>query len=481
MSERLAFNAGVHAHVGPTRPAAARPSTPATVVPRKSTAVSTTAVEQDDWAFTWTLVFSAILFLRPQDMVPSLQALHLAELSAIAGLAALIFGRLGRGQSVTRMTPELVAVIVFGGVILVTAPFSIWISGSIGVFNDLYVKVILVYLLTVNVLDSPKRVERLTWLLVLSVGYMGFRAVYDYRHGVNLIARGTRVSGSVGGLMQNPNDLALHMVVFMPFAVFLALRPGSFIKRILAAMCVFGMLGAIVASGSRGGFLGLAAMLVALAIMMARDRPGLVLAGVIGLMCVLPVLPDGYYRRVESITDSSKDDFNSRSARQRLFGESFEAFFQNPITGVGAGNFKNWNPQEREQAWHETHNVWLQVAAELGVFGLVVFVYIVARACNAVYKTRRLLKRLRARKPSGPLPDISPADATVLDAHSAAMAASLVGWLVCAFFASVAYNWTFYYLLALSAAPATILQDRLPVMRRARAPAPGVAVEAASA
>jgi O-antigen ligase len=446
----------------------------------KDVAAGAPEVEKRDWAFVWTLVFTAVLFLRPQDIVPPLEALHLAEVSALAGLVALVFSRLGRGQSITRLTPELIGVIVFGGIIVATAPFSIWLTGSLTVFTDQYAKVILVYLLAVNVLDSPRRVERLTWLLVLSVGYMGFRAVYDYMHGVNLIARGTRVAGSVGGLMQNPNDLALHMVVFIPFAVFMALRPGSFVKRIIAAVCVAGMMGAVVASGSRGGFLGLAAMLVALALVAARRWPGFVLAGVVAIMCALPILPDGYYRRLESITDGSKDDSNSRSARQRLFGESFDAFLENPITGVGAGNFKAWNPQ-RAEAWHETHNIWLQVAAELGVFGLVAFLFIVTRAYNAVYQTRRLLKRLRARKPGGPVPDISPDDASVLDAHSAAMAASLVGWFVCAFFASVAYNWTFYYLLALAAAPAAILRERLPVARRVRALRTGVAVEAARA
>ena len=33
------------------------------------------------------------------------------------------------------------------------------------------------------------------------------------------------------------------------------------------------------------------------------------------------------------------------------------------------------------------------------------------------------------------------------------MVAGLVGWFVCALFASVAYHWTFYYLLALAVAP----------------------------
>ena len=61
----------------------------------------------------------------------------------------------------------------------------------------------------------------------------------------------------------------------------------------------------------------------------------------------------------------------------------------------------------------------------------------------------------------------------MLDGHSAAMAASLVGFFVCAFFSSVAYTWTFYYLLALAAAPRDILRARVPAAARsARAAAP---------
>jgi hypothetical protein len=61
------------------------------------------------------------------------------------------------------------------------------------------------------------------------------------------------------------------------------------------------------------------------------------------------------------------------------------------------------------------------------------------------------------------------------------MAASLAGWLTCALFASVAYNWTFYYLLALAAGPYRILIDRV---SPARKPVPRLAqprLEAAQA
>jgi O-antigen ligase len=482
MMERLAFG-GTQREVDPTsKGGVAPPSGSPAALPPPAAATARPGLsprkESKDWAFTWTLIFTGILFLRPQDVIPPLAVLHLAELSAIAGLTALFVGRLARRQPITRMTPEFIGVIGFGAIILATAPFSIWIGGSVGVFTEQYVKVILVYLLAVNVIDSPKRLERLTWLLVLSVGYLGFRAVFDYARGVNLIARGTRVSGSVGGIMQNPNDLALNMTVFIPPAVYMAMRPGSMMKRLIAAGCAACMMGAIVASGSRGGFLGFAAMLLVLAAYAARQRPALVLAGALALMCALPLAPSSYWRRISSITDSSKDDYNSSDARKRLFGESFDAFVENPITGVGAGEFKDWNPEKRVEAWHESHNVWLQVGAELGIFGLAVFLYLVLEGFRAVFQTRRLLRRLRPARGRGGArgqpaePEtasaLSDEDAGLLDVHSAAMVASLVGWVVCAFFASVAYNWTFYYLLALAATPREMLRAMAPAGRPVR-------------
>lgn len=453
-SERLAFTIGSQRSV----------DAPPVPTPREATTTVPAAAERDtadDRAFTWLLVFTFVLFMRPQDIFPPLEMLHLAELSAIAGLFALFMGRLRRGERLTRMTVEFGGVLAFGAVILFTAPFSLWFGGSLGVFTNLYAKVILVYLLAVNAVTSPKRLERLTWVLVLSVGYVGFRAVLDYARGVNLIARGTRVQGSVGGIMQNPNDLALNMVAFIPLAVFFALSARTTTRRLIGAGCALFMVGAIVASGSRGGFVGFLAMLLVLGVMLVRRYPGLIVAGVLAAMCALPVLPSSYWRRIASITDHSKDDYGSADARETLLRESLQAYLENPVVGVGAGEFKDWNPGRRVEAWHESHNVWLQVAAELGTLGLACFFFLVARAFLAVFKTRRLLRRAAGGK-RGPAPTLDPQERALLDVHSAAMMASLAGWFVCAFFASVAYNWTFYYLLALAATPRDILNARIP-------------------
>ena len=488
-NERLAFNAGgtrrevTSAYAKPAEqdgagsPSPAEEASTARSASRASRAAA--APEPRDWAFIWTLIFTGVLFLRPQDVFPPLEALHLAELSAIAGLISLFTGRLARRQSLSRMTPEFAGVLALGAVILITAPFSIWFGGAVSLFTDQYLKVTLVYLLAVNVLTSPQRIERLTWLLVLAIGYIAFRAVLDYVRGVNLIARGTRVQGSVGGLVQNPNDLALHMVVFLPFALFMAMRPGSSLKRLIAAAAGFCMMGAIVASGSRGGFLGFAVMLAVLAVFAARQRPGFVIAGVLAVVCALPLVPGQYWRRISSITDSSKDDYQTSTARRQLVDEAIDAFVENPITGVGAGQFKSYKPEKRIEAWHETHNVWLQVASEIGIFGFAVFCFLFVRAVGGVWRTRALLARVRmaaararrrlpVSRPDS-VPEIAEHDGVLLDAHSAAMAASLAGFFMCSFFSSIAYGWTFYYLLALSVAPRDILLARIPRATRGAA------------
>jgi hypothetical protein len=55
----------------------------------------------------------------------------------------------------------------------------------------------------------------------------------------------------------------------------------------------------------------------------------------------------------------------------------------------------------------------------------------------------------------------------ILDINAKSMIAAMVGWFVCAFFASVAFNWTFYYVLALAVAGREIVVSRRGVVETA--------------
>ena len=61
---------------------------------------------------------------------------------------------------------------------------------------------------------------------------------------------------------------------------------------------------------------------------------------------------------------------------------------------------------------------------------------------------------------------MSEEDRRILEINAKSMIAGLVGWSVCAFFASVAFNWTFYYVLALAVAGREIVASRRHVPRR---------------
>lgn len=418
------------------------------------------------------MAFTALLFFRPQDQLPFLGALHLAELSAVAALIAMVMGRLRRGLPVSRVTPELWGVVAMGTLILATAPFSIWPGGSMATFTEIYAKIILIFILMVNTLTSRKRVDQFLWLIVVASGYIAFRAVLDSARGTNMVENG-RVQGSVGGIFKNPNDLALNMVAMLPLAASLALRAVSAWRRVAAILCAFLMLGAIVASQSRSGTIGLVVMALVLGTYLVKRTPGLAVAGILAFVLALPLVPSAYWQRLSSITDENQDATGSREARQILLREAFTAFLQHPVTGVGAGQFKNYDPEGREEPWRETHNVVLQVAAELGVAGLGVLVFLMLRAGLAGRQTRLLLRRARGipRRGSAGRPDatvLTPAETEWFQTHASAMAAALAGWFFCALFASVAYNWTFYYLLALATAPREMLRARLSPPRASR-------------
>jgi O-antigen ligase len=464
--ERLVFGYGTSRNTAPSEalPAATRkaeqgPQPAASVQPQAAAAED----HRTDWPYLGLMVFTAMLFFRPQDLITPLRMLPMAEIAALFALGTLVTGRLGRGLPLSRTTPEVIAVLAFALCILALAPFSVWMGGAIHTFTDLYAKVVLIFVLMVNTLTSPRRIEQFTWLIVIASGYIAGRTVLDYARGINLIEN-NRVQGAVGGMFKNPNDLALNMVAVLPLTGLFIFRPVSPVRRGVAGFAAILMLFTIVATQSRAGTVGLVAMGLVLAASIVKRRPGLVFGAVLVGMLALPLLPSSYLDRIASITDKSLDPTGSREARSRLIRESYDAFLAHPLTGVGAGQFKNYNPDGREEAWRESHNVVLQVAAELGIGGLILFGFLVVRGFSGPIQTRRLLRRFeagRGSRPDATAPPMDPRERDLFTTHAEVLSAALAGWFVCALFASVAYHWTFYYLLALAVVPRDYLRARL--------------------
>jgi O-antigen ligase len=429
-----------------------------------------------DWGYFGLLAFTAVLLLRPQDQLPGLTPLHLAEVCAVLGIGPMLIHRLARQRPVFRVTPETVGLLVFGVAILATAPFSIWPSGSIGVFTDMYLKVFVVFVLMTNTLTSRARLEQITWLVLVCTGCVAALSVFDYGRGVNLV-EGDRLTGAVGGIFGNPNDLAMNMVTFLPVAVvFAAMRRYRLPRRLAAAGIACLMLATIVFTKSRGGLIGLAAMFVVLLILGQKIRRGFGAAAVVAILVAAPFAPASFWERMSSITDDQKDkqEFTgTRETRSNLMQAGIDTFFERPLTGVGAGQFQNYNPSWRKQQWNETHNALIQVAAETGIVGLLAFTFLIVAAWRAAATTRRLLARPGRRHPDPVQAVFDDSDREWLYGNAVGMTAGLVGWFVCSMFASIAYNWTFYYLLALIVAASQLTRDQVAAGRAWQSQAAG--------
>jgi O-antigen ligase len=497
--ERLTFNVGRHGrrHAGvvggrgaaqPAR-SEARPSRFTAISASRFTAIKKRAAvvrERLDADYLWMVAFTALLFFRPQDQIRPLALLHMSELTAIAGLGAMAIRRMSAGETIVKVTPELIGVVALGGIIVLTIPFSIWPGGSLKVFSDLYVKIILIFALMVTTLTTPKRLRQLTWLMIVASGYLAARGVLDYARGVNL-TEGDRLKGAVGGIFENPNDLALNLVTFLAPTIFIILLERRPLRRLMAGGIAVLMLAVIVATKSRGGFLGLSAMLLVVAYYTIKVKPQWIFAGVLAVVVAVPMLPQRFWDRMDSITNGENDATGSREARLRLMQQAVQVFADNPLTGIGAGQFENYNGPGAIERNRATHNVWLQVAAELGLLGLAIFAYLVFRAFSAAAVSLRAIRPPRrrpasaaiktvarppsrgaaARQPLSAAPPLTDEERFILDINGKAMTASMVGWFVCAFFASVAFNWTFYYVLALAVAGREVALSR----RQATAPA----------
>jgi len=204
-----------------------------------------------------------------------------------------------------------------------------------------------------------------------------------------------------------------------------------------------------------------------------KVRRGFAAIAIAAILIGMPFMPASFWTRMASMFDEQvdKQQFTGSSEGRRIvMQEGINTFLERPFTGVGAGQFKNYNPPGRRERWRETHNALIQAAAETGILGLLAFSFLIVRAGLAAAATRKMLKR-PARGDPDPLGAVmSATDRDTLYAHTVAMTTGLIGWFTCSMFASVAFSWTFYYLLALVVAARELTRHRLSAAQALRVP-----------
>jgi O-antigen ligase len=414
----------------------AEPVEPGVRARRKQKEARPSKLRADNWVarrghlvtYVGLFLFTAYVYFRPYELF-SLPALaYGAEVLAIFTLLAYFPSQLAAEGNLTARPREVVLALLLLLAALLSVPTAVSPAEAWDNFVE-FSKVILIFVVAVNVVRTERRLRGLL-LLVLAVSVMlSFSAYNDYAAG-RLELRGERVKGMLGGMFDNPNDLALHLVTMVPLAVGLAFARRGLLTKVVYLVCAVLFTAGIVVSFSRGGFLGLVACAGVLAWKYGRKRRVVVMTlTTAALVVFIAAAPGGYGERITSMFGG--DVTGSADARRDIFWRSMLIALRHPINGIGLGNFHHQG--QRNQV---SHNAYTQVAAEMGMGALAVYIFFMV---SPLRRLREVERETFGEKEK---------DRAAFYHLAVGMQASLVGYMVCSFFASVAHIWYVYYLVA---------------------------------
>jgi O-antigen ligase len=380
------------------------------------------------------MAFTFIAVVAPQSLFPALTPLHLALIAAGVAAASHIADRMARARPLIVIEQEVRLALLLAGLAVLSVPTSFWPAGSVDTLLQLLGKSLIVFLLVANIVVTPERFRTALWLLTACSTAPAFVVVKDYLAG-NLV--GARVQGYVGVL--NANDVALTLNIVIPLAVGLALASRSRIERLALYAVITLAVAGVVVTFSRAGFLVLITTVFLYLARLKRGRIGIFI--VVLLLVVLMLNVDGFIGRLETIGDVETE--SSAHARWQTMKSAFQLMLEYPLLGVGIGQNVLALNEVGAPRWSLVHNVYLQIAVDLGIPALGVYVLLLFRTLGSVRQARRAW---RAR-------DVK------LHYLVQGLEIALIGFVVAAMFYPIAYHLFFFYLAGLVVAVKRLCQQ----------------------
>jgi putative inorganic carbon (hco3(-)) transporter len=373
----------------------------------------------------WVMVvFSFLYYFRPGDIIPGLSVLHMARITAVLAVLALLLG--AKTERPKNLPVEIKIIFAMFGWMILTIPFSSWRGGSTALVFMEFSKAVMIGLTLTLTVTRLVELRRLILVQALGVGLMTIAAAI-----VNNRMKG-RLAGVGDAMLSNPNDLAMNIALNWPLCLVFLLMSRGPLKKLFWAVTLLVMIYALMATYSRAGFLALG---VAITICLwefgirGRRRYILVVAAIC-LVGVVAVSPGNYGKRLGTLVGKFQEgdkDLGSAEARRELLLISLKLTATHPIFGVGPGQFQSYTG-----LWLVTHNTYTQLSSECGIPALVLFLLLMRRA----FLNLRHLRKM----PRSP-------DTEDVHHYASALTASFAAYVLGAFFSSSAYELFPYYMV----------------------------------
>ena len=282
------------------------------------------------------------------------------------------------------------------------------------------------YFLLTNVIRTPAMLRRAMWTVLLAGAglalvtvfqkvtgtytrpYGGFGLV-DHSYFLGHTAN-PRVSGPIG----DPNYYAQILLVAVPFGLLVVWRERRALLRFVALGAALVVAVAIMLTFSRGAGLAFIVMLVLMGLLRCI-RLSHVVPIALAILLLVTLVP-AYKARFATVTNvggataevgaETQADVSVRSRTTEMLAAAF-VFADHPVLGVGPAAFPlyyqpyaervgiqvhetvKFGQRAGEESQRQSHDMFLSVAADLGVVGLVVFVGILGSTFVDLVRARR--------------------------------------------------------------------------------------------
>jgi O-antigen ligase len=208
-----------------------------------------------------------------------------------------------------------------------------------------------------------------------------------------------------GSYLWDENDVAMAIDMAIPYAAYMAFLPGMAKKhRLLLLLAVLICIAGVGVSASRGGMVGMVATIIVVLLISRRPIKNLMLAGLL-VAAVIPIvlsnLPDAYKADMENINNPED---STRDERLWSWSIGWVMFQENPIFGVGAGNYDWTNhlyahkspmytPKRKIMGGRAAHSLYFTLLPELGMVGVVVYVSIISWVVRRFFQYRKFFNK----------------------------------------------------------------------------------------
>lgn len=287
------------------------------------------------------------------------------------------------------------------------------------------------FFVVVTLVNSTRRLRWTLLASVLGIAYGSADIIGEWLRFHSTMAH-YRAGDSVG----DGNYFSTAAALVLPFVYLMMFNARKNLEKLFFLGCLLISLVAIMLTGSRGGGLAIAVALLYL-IWHSRHRVrNLALIAVVGvpLAIFVPVSPLN-----RMLHPQIHGGVNTVQTRLWAWSAGLKMFESHPLFGIGLGNFKALMPLYAPAGVDFTsiaHNTYIELLAELGPLGLILFLAIVLFALHSLRKVRRRMRELNPQ--------------SFLYLTSLSLESGLVGYLVGACFLSDEYEKLFWVVIFLS-------------------------------